>query len=141
MNQTTSRFASLYGFLRLSIPAFAICCLYAACHSAPKLSKEEEKIETDFRRLQAVEKKIFIPKLSDPGSIIGSLRHPLPYNYKMTDSVTIEIYADSTKLCLKGDSCWLEYKSSAIMHTIQKDGTIKKDSMASMEDTDIVPFK
>lgn len=139
MNQIKFRVAPIRLIIKFYLLAVVIC-YSTACTTTPttKFSKEQQELEQDFQRRKNVEKKIYIPKIKDPNSIFGSLHHKLPFSSEITEGTTLEIFADSTKLCMKGDSCWLEYITNAIIHTRQKNGMVRKDTFAAVETTDVV---
>jgi hypothetical protein len=52
-----------------------------------------------------------------------------------------EVTADTTKLHIKGDSCWIEYVSAGTIHSKKKDGSYLDMPTAFVEMTDTLKMR
>lgn len=126
--------------------SLALLCL-AGCKNQPAPAPVPVKF--------VEEKIIIIPPIKDSFSVHNRLHVSFPYRYKIGHSVTdmfpdsmhltgenyMELLADTTRVHIKGDSCWLEYKTAAVIHAKRKDGSYLDMPTSAEETTDTVKVR
>lgn len=132
------------------LPALAVFCL-AGCNNAPANKPKAAPSGEEKERV------IIISPVRDSTSVHNHVRSAsFPFQYDMGDmrvrfpdsvrklftgEFIMEVQSDTTKLHIKGDSCWIEYISAGILHSKMKDGSYSHDPTAISEPTDTMRIR